>query len=257
MYKFYQYFLKSIKYFGYRYQCPICLSHIKKFLPLPPQHQTPVTIYKKVYQTSDFETINVDNYYCPICSASDRERLYALYLSQALVKTSSKRFIHFSPEATLRKWIVRHYPRLSYKTADLNMKDADDIVDLMNLRKYSDNTVDYFICSHVLEHIVDDRKAISELYRILKPGGWGILMAPVLSSLERSYENKKIRTEKGRLSHFGQEDHVRVYAKKDYLGKIKECGFFIRQLGIDYFSVKTYDKCGIVRISVLYVVYKK
>ena len=79
-------------------------------------------------------------------------------------------------------------------------------------------------CNHVLEHIIDDHLAMSELYRVLRPNGWAILQVPISNLLEKTYEDFSITDTKGREEHFGQFDHVRIYGK-DYPEKLKSAGF--------------------------------
>jgi SAM-dependent methyltransferase len=121
------------------------------------------------------ETSNADAYSCPHCDASDRDRLYSLFLERQLAPDPGRAFklLDIGPSQALSAHIRRRY-RISYKTADLLMEGADLRVDLTDMRTHADNSVDAFICSHVLEHVRDDRKAMGELFRVLVPGGWGI-----------------------------------------------------------------------------------
>ena len=89
---------------------------------------------------------------------------------------------------------------------------------------YPDKSFNVIICNHVLEHIIDDKKAMNELYRVLKPGGWGILQVPMSLSLTTTYEDFSITDPTQREQVFGQSDHVRIYAI-DYLDRLKESGF--------------------------------
>jgi predicted SAM-dependent methyltransferase len=116
------------------------------------------------------------------------------------------------------------------------MKDVDDRVDITNMSLYATGSIDCFICSHVLEHIPDDTKALQELFRILNLSGWGIVMAPLLPDLDKTYEDFSITTDEERRKFFGQEDHVRVYAKKEYINKLRHTGFIVHQLGVNDFG---------------------
>jgi predicted SAM-dependent methyltransferase len=98
--------------------------------------------------------------------------------------------------------------------------------------------------------------ALRELYRILNPSGWGIIMAPVIPNLDKTYEDFSRTTPQERLKHFGQEDHVRVYAKNDFIKKLHNAGFTVRQLGYNDFDAAVFDKCGITTTSILYRVTK-
>jgi len=136
------------------------------------------------------------------------------------------------------------------------MEEADDHCNITDLNIYEDNKFDIILCSHVLEHIVDDRKAISELFRVLKRGGCAIVMVPILLSLQEDLENPKWETEAERWKYYGQYDHVRMYSKNGFVKKLQEPGFIVNQLGEEFFGVKIYEKYGINPHSILYVVEK-
>lgn len=98
-------------------------------------------------------------------------------------------------------------------------------MDLCNIR-YPDNSFDAIICCHVLEHIVDERKAISELYRILKPRGWAILQVPIALSIESTYEDYSLTSPSERTRAFGHAGHVRIYGR-DYKDRLEQIGFSV------------------------------
>ncbi len=238
-------------------QCPVCNSSVKKFLPLP-------KFYEKNSKKHGFkhfgkaETINVEHYSCPKCGASDRERLYALYLEREVINKQHPRkisLIHFAPESALSKKL-EELNFLAYRTADFASDEVDDKVDITNLSLYEDNSFDIFICSHVLEHVQNDKVAVKELYRILKIGGFGILMVPVIPYLEKTLEDFTKTTDEERWRYFGQNDHIRLYAKSDYVELIKGSAFNLKQLGAAYFGEEMFDRAGITRQSVLYIVEK-
>jgi len=202
--------------------------------------------------------LNADEYSCPKCGASDRERLYALYVKDYLLDffpPKKTKLIHFSPEISFRNFLTS-LEFQEYRTADLSRDDVDDNVDLTNLDIYHSNYFDFFICSHILEHIPDDLKAIRELHRILAPGGKGILVVPILKGLENIHENPSITSAKERLLNFGQEDHVRMYNQPGFMERVKRSGFSITQLGVNNFSNEQFDHNGIQKNSILYIVNK-
>ena len=135
------------------------------------------------------------------------------------------------------------------------MDHVDFKVDLLNM-PLEDASFDFFICSHVLEHVESDDQAIKELYRITKKGGCGILMAPIIVGLEKTVEDSSIKDEAGRWKHFGQNDHVRLYAHDDYVNKIRNHGFRVEELGIEYFGEEAFSSLGLKSTSILYVVSK-
>ena len=139
------------------------------------------------------------------------------------------RMLHVAPERNLRKVLLAH-PNINYLTVDLNSPLAMVKMDITNM-PYEDNLFDVIICNHVLEHIPDDRKAISELYRVLKPAGWAILQVPISQSLVTTYEDPSITAPDEREKAFGQSDHVRIYAR-DYRERLESVGFSVQVYSI-------------------------
>jgi ubiquinone/menaquinone biosynthesis C-methylase UbiE len=113
-------------------------------------------------------------------------------------------------------------------TCDLYSPLADIKADICNLPMKS-NAFDVVLCNHVLEHVNDDKKAMQELFRILKPGGFGIFQVPLDLSRHKTYEDFKITSPQQRKKHFGQYDHVRIYGK-DYFEKLRYIGFEVSEI---------------------------
>ncbi|MFN8256694.1 MAG: methyltransferase domain-containing protein [Bacteroidales bacterium] len=256
---FFNNYLKNTKQSASRnFHCPVCQNSVESFLRLDELYLQKFDKHGFIHSIFLFETLNIFNYSCPFCGAADRDRLYALFLKKKLNKINqlkTYKFIDFAPAPALSN-LIRSYSFLNYRSADLFMKGVDDIADLTDLNIYDDSTIDFFICSHILEHIQDDIKAISELYRILKDGGWGILMVPILLNLKEIYENPEIVSEEERWKHFGQNDHVRIYSKQGFINRVKSVGFKIEEFGENYFGKEVFDKSGIQNRSVLYIVSK-
>jgi predicted SAM-dependent methyltransferase len=203
------------------------------------------------------ETANILNYGCPACNASDRDRLYALYFNKFLEKADKAKkynLLEMAP-SSLRIFLKRQ-PNINYRCSDLYMKDVDDVVDITDMKLYENGRFDIFVCSHILEHVKDDRKAVSELYRILKPGGWGIAMVPIVTTIEETLEDDKIVSEADRWKYYGQNDHVRQYSRKGFVRRLEEGGFKVRLLGVDFFGKELFEKSGVHKRSVLYIVEK-
>jgi len=116
---------------------------------------------------------------------------------------------------------------LQYTTADLESPIADVKVDIQSL-PFNENTFDVVICNHVLEHVPDDKKAMREIFRVLKSGGFAIIQVPANYSMEKTLEDPAITDPKEREKHFRQKDHYRLYGR-DYLKKIEDAGFVIRE----------------------------
>jgi len=237
--------------------CPVCKSRQPKFMPLPASY----AMEADRYGYSNFgkaETINLKQYSCSNCGASDRERLYALFFDKAEATyfyVEQLKLLHFAPERAFSSFL-RKFGFPTYRTADLGGMEVDNQIDIMQMQEYQDNEWDAFICSHVLEHVKDDAAALRELFRILKPNGWGILMVPLMSHFEVTLEDSTLVSEAERYRFFGQADHVRLYAKKDFLMRVTKVGFLIHQLGVEYFGADVFRRCGITSQSTLYVVTK-
>ena len=200
----------------------------------------------------------LNTYSCAKCGASDRERLYAFWITNELVnnyKLTSGKAIHFAPEPSLSLFIKNLKIFEDYQTADLTMSDVNYHVDLMNL-PFPTESYNFFVCSHVLEHVVDDHIAIGELFRITKRGGAGILMAPIFLDVSQTIEDPTVTDEGERWRLFGQNDHTRLYSHADYVARIEACGFHVKQLGETYFSSSIFKILGLKRTSILYIVTK-
>ena len=254
---------KQVKLINARHYCPVCESRVTSFLPLPEFFRENQQKYGFSFQTKDAETCNEAAYLCPSCGASDRDRLYALFLGDYIANvegTSTVHFVDFAPSESLSAFIRRIIKlsgkEIRYRTADLLAENVDDRVDISDLRSYESDQFTFFICSHVLEHVPDDRKAIRELHRILKSGGRGILMVPIILSLEQIDEDPEVREEGERWRRFGQFDHVRLYSKSGFLERVREAGFSVCELGREFFGEDLFNRTGITSQSVLYVVEK-
>ena len=249
-------FVKNVKQ-DRRYYCPVCKARLSHFDPVPVWYLKNLDKHGYVHSIFATETLNVFDYECPACSATDRDRLYALYLGQKLPTldgTKKYEFRDFGPHPALSE-AIRSHPFLNYRSADLFKDGVSDKLDITNMPIYKDDSIDIFICSHVLEHVEDDRKAIAELYRILKPGGWGIVMVPIMLTLSEIHEGPSL-TESERCKYFGQASHVRMYSKQGFVQRLEHSGFKVNQFGISYFGADIFEKCGIHHRSVLYVVEK-
>ena len=203
-------------YFGLRYRCPICNARLKTFLPFG--FDFPVIKEKNIVGGGYRQ-----NAVCPICGSFDRERLLYLYLLHKTdIFQKPKKLLHIAPEDAVEN-ILRAKVNVDYLTADVAAKKVMVAMDITDIR-FPDDSFDAIICNHVLEHVIDDRKAMSELYRILNPGGWAILQVPISLTLKNTYEDFSITTITGREQAFGQDDHVRIYAE-DYKARLAKAGF--------------------------------
>ncbi|MEP0214572.1 MAG: methyltransferase domain-containing protein [Cellulophaga sp.] len=196
---------------GNTYVDPIDGKGFKKFLPYGYEKQR-------------------DNVLSPSTLSLERHRLLWLYLQNETDFFSAElKVLHFAPEQAFYKRF-RKMKNLEYTTTDLESPLADVKADICNL-PFKDNTYDVIFCNHVLEHIPDDTKAMQEMYRILKPGGWGIFQIPQDLDRESTFEDDTITDRKERARIFGQYDHVRIYGR-DYFNKLRQIGFTVDE--VDY-----------------------
>lgn len=158
---------------------------------------------------------------CPECRSLERHRLFGLAISEGGIAFGDRDIIHFAPEAGLRRAILMCNPR-SYRTSEYAGSNADLQLDIENM-SVQDDAIDVLVASHVLEH-VDDRKALAEAYRVLRPGGHLILMLPIVEGWDETYEDSAIMDRAGRELHFGQFDHVRRYGA-DVRDRVRAAGF--------------------------------
>lgn len=235
--------------------CSVCFAKVT-YSKLPNVYLEKFIKHNLNYSISQFETLNIKQYSCNNCGASDRDRLMALYLNDFFAKNNKiLNVVDFAPSTPLKKFITRF--KLNYRTADLFMEEVDDKIDIRDMKIYNNNIFDIFICSHVLEHIDDDISAMKELYRILKKNGVGVLLVPIMLSIEKSVEDKEhLTTEHLRWKYFGQDDHVRMYSKNDFVKRLTSVGFKVSQYGNEFFGNSKFKKAGIDLKSVLYVVEK-
>lgn len=244
------------QYLGSQHRCPICGTGLRAFKPIGKSYWRDTEKFGTVHPASALETFNIEAFYCPRCDASDRERLTALYLDRvfcSLEPNRSYRLIEFAPNEALPKWIKRH-PFIAYSSADLMRKTVDERIDLTAMDGYGDGSVDIILCSHVLEHIPEDRKAMAEIRRVLKPDGFAVLLVPLVVGVDETHEDPSIVSEELRWKYFGMGDHVRQYGKRDFVARLEAAGLNVEQLGIDYFGADAFQRAAIADNSVLYVV---
>ena len=173
----------------------------------------------------------MDNRLCPKCLSLERHRLLWLYLKEKTDFFSAPlKVLHFAPEQPFLKRF-RTLKNLDYTTADLDSPIADLHLDVTDINQPSD-TYDVVICNHVLEHVNDANKAFSEIKRILKPGGWAILLVPINPDVD-TFEDPSITDPKERERLFGQYDHVRQFGR-DYAEVLRRAGFKVTEDRIYY-----------------------
>ena len=203
-------FKKKI-FFGNKRFCPVCDSFIKKFYDY--------------YFPSYIKIGPRQNAVCPVCGSIERERLLWFYLEEYtdFFKPPKKKILHVAPEIVLSDRIKQN-KFIEYLSADLDPTRAMIGMDLTDI-KINSNFFDVIICNHVLEHIPDHKKAMREIYRVLKTGGWAILQVPILG--EQTFEDPDAVTPEAREKRYGFAEHVRGYGK-DYKDFLAESGFSVK-----------------------------
>ncbi|GAA3564432.1 class I SAM-dependent methyltransferase [Snuella lapsa] len=196
-----------------------------------------------------------NNVLSPSTLSLERHRLLWLYLKRKTdFFTKDHKVLHFAPEQAFYKRF-RRMDNLDYTTTDLKSPLADVKADICDL-PFDDGIFDVILCNHVLEHIPDDTKAMSELYRVLKLGGMAVLQIPQDLSRESTFEDDSITDKAERAKIFGQYDHVRVYGR-DYFDKLRRIGFKVDE--VDFASSLTDDeikKYSLVKDEIIPVCYK-
>lgn len=164
------------------------------------------------------------NLMCPHCGSFERQRVLVLYLSREGILARPLKVLHVGPEECMQRWL-QHEPAVDYSSVDLDSPLAQDRMDVTAL-EYADDSFDLVLCSHVLEHVVDDRQAMNELARVTKPNGLAIVQIPVDRHRLATVEDAAIDDPHARRERFGQEDHVRLYGR-DVRQRLESAGLAV------------------------------
>ena len=200
--------IAPLVYYGNRYEDPISGRTYRKFLP---------------YGYSG--RAKRKNVLCPGSLSLERHRLLWLYLKNKTdFFTAPHTVLHIAPEQCFYK-LFRSMDNLHYTTGDYNSPIADVHFDL-HKAPFENDRFDVIFCNHVLEHVEDADQCMRELYRIMKPGGWGIFQVPLDTTKQKTHEDKNITEPDEREKHFWQKDHVRLFGL-DYKDKLCAAGFTV------------------------------
>lgn len=221
--------LARLLYRGKGVECPCCGREFRAFAP-------------------DW---NRPNAICPGCGAHERHRALALYLREHTeVGHRPLRLLHFAPEHALDE-VLRGAPQLDRVTADLEPGAAELELDITQLA-LEHASFDAVICSHVLEHVEDDRRALAELFRVLRPGGFALVLVPLDLERETTLEDPTVSTPAERVESYWQEDHVRLYAL-DIEERLRDAGFTVTAERLaDELPPETAKRYGLVRADVIF-----
>lgn len=199
-----KFWFRAVPYRGKGRFCPVCgkpSSHFRQFGTDPR-----------------------DDAECAHCGSLERHRFVWLFLQEKtdFFDGKPKKMLHVAPERCFEPRFKKQM-RDGYLTADLLNPNAMVKMDIADIQ-YPDQTFDIIFCSHVLEHVPDDKKAMREFFRVLKNDGWAILLVPI--TRQKTYEDSSIIDPKERFRAFGQEDHVRAYGP-DYVHRLQNAGFTV------------------------------
>lgn len=243
---------KYFRFWGGNYRCIVCSTSIRSYFPLSNELQRNAVLFGFPYDFKRMETLNYAQCNCPFCMSSDRERLYMMYLKKYL-NPLAKRYsvLDFAPTpAFAKKMKTMGY---DYQTADLFREDVDIKVDICDMSKIYDESYDFVICSHILEHVNNPDLALSEIYRILRKFGQAIVMVPLFMDVHQTLEDSSHNTNPLRWKYYGQGDHVRLFCRRDFLDRLEMAGFTVEQKGPPDFEIREIFRNAIAKDSILYV----
>jgi SAM-dependent methyltransferase len=219
----------SLLFAGSKYRCPVCERGSRRWVSL-----------------------GFPNLLCPHCSAFERQRLLSLYLEREIqIDTRRLTLLHFAPEACMMRYFARR-PNVEYIGGDLDPPQGAIRLDLTDIALKPDS-VDIVICSHVLEHVPEDARAMREMRRVLRPGGSALIMGPVEYDRPATFEDPTITSPAARAVAFGQSDHVRLYGA-DFDQRLRDAGFMVdaNRYG-GQLSADEVARYGLARDEILYV----
>jgi SAM-dependent methyltransferase len=248
----YLFFLFTLNFLNFKF-CPICQNRTRYFRHLDSKFTENLIRYGWDLPSDDSEMCNFSEYHCPRCDASDRERFYSHWLLVNRKQLEGKRFLDIAPNNRLSEFILNFIKPSTYMTLDLFSEEVDINLDIQNMNIFPDNLFDFVLCSHVLEHVTDDEKALREIYRILKANSVSLLIAPISLSLETTREDPDVKDPAERWKLFGQDDHVRHYAKHDFINRVLDANF-----NLDFYDRSNstrfiYRVLGFSKTSTLYL----
>lgn len=204
-----KYMYRKARYFGLQRYCSVCDSRIRAFYP--------------------GGAVSIRDCVCPVCYSFERHRLIWLFFrhNTDLFMRNSRKMLHIAPEPCMSQ-AIRTLSHIDHVTLDIEAKCAikGDVSQLC----FPDNTFDIIYASHVLEHVVEDRKAMGEFFRVLKSGGWAVLQVPIMRDI--TFEDPTITDSVERLRIYGQHDHVRIYGS-DYYMRLEQAGFHVKRVKLD------------------------
>jgi len=221
---------KYAKFKGEGFTCNCCGAVYSRFIPDHPVAENNTAI-KANHVIAGYG----ENILCPACLSTARERLIIAVLNND-IKLSGKKILHLSPEKNLYNFIKVNNEVITADIQPLWYKKIDSAIKAEDATQFSfnDHSFDVVIANHIMEHIPNDRKALAEIYRVLKPGGRAILQVPYSTTIAYTIEDPGINDPQQQSALFGQKDHVRIYQLNDYIHRLQAGGFTV--------AVTTYEE---------------
>jgi len=222
-------------YRGNAVSCPVCEKSFSKFL------------------SYGSEVAHRDNVLCPYDLTLERHRLMWLYLKNHsnFFTQANLAVLHMAPEQCFIDRF-KAQQNLNYLTADIVSPIADMHFDLHQIPLENDR-FDVVFCNHVMEHVQDPNQCMSELFRVLKPGGWAIMQVPQDFTRETTYEDPSIVSEADREKHYWQKDHVRLFGK-DYPSYLERVGFQTTAFDLNaHYTQEEIARFRLMKEEVLYI----
>ena len=226
-------------YKGNKVECPVCEKKFSKFL------------------SYGSNVSHRENVLCPYDLTLERHRLMWLYLKNEsnFFTEQNLDVLHIAPEQCFYGKF-KAQKNLNYLTGDLVSPLADIHFDLHQI-PLEDNRFDVVFCNHVMEHVDDPIQCMSELFRVMKPGGWAIMQVPQDMSRATTYEDKSIIDPAEREKHFWQKDHVRLFGR-DYPQWLEKAGFVVEVYDVQKnFDKQTIDRFRLMKDELLYIARKE
>jgi SAM-dependent methyltransferase len=226
--------IKKRIFYGRKCYCPVCESPIREYEQFG----------------------HIAKLWCPVCTSMRWQRFAWLFLKDCtnLFDGTSKKMLHIAPEIAFEPRL-KQVPNLDYLTGDLLDPKVMLKVDVTNI-PFPDGAFDVIFCSHVMEHVPDDRKALHEFVRVLSANGWVIFLVPIRMN-QRTDEDLTVTDPREREKRFGQQDHVRYYGW-DFEERLEEAGFQVDVVrASDMVEDTQFEEMGIDRKEVLFYCRKK
>lgn len=210
----------KIKFAGNNVICPCCNSSFREFAPFGDDRRK--------------------NAWCPECEGLERHRLLWIYFEKKTnIYSRPLKVLHIAPETIFFKRFSKQ-ANIDYYPVDIFPNLYPKGTKYFDLLKpsFSDNSFDVIICNHVFQYIEDDKKAMENIYNLMKPGGWGIMQVPIDTSRKLTFEDSSITDPLEREKIFGLKEHVRYYSY-DYADKLRNVGFKVQ---VDDFTTQFSDQ---------------